>query len=236
MRIILTGASGWIGSYVADILIAAGHEVHALIRPTSVITNNNVITHVSDAIPFEPDLLICLAWIAKPNEYLTSQENLECLIKTQALLNQCSGRVVVIGTCFEYDTLIGKLSENGPVKPLTLYSYTKNKLRECVQNRSNYAYIRLFYQYGPKEHQERFVPKIILKLLSRKEVQLSGGQQLRDYLHVYDVANAIVTIALSNVSGIFNVGSGKAVSQYEIATTIGEITGRQNLLGFGYSQ
>lgn len=240
MKIIVTGASGWIGSFVARDLVRRGHDVHAIVRPSADIRrlgrlSNGIAYHFGavDALPFKPDVLICLAWIARPSEYLVSPENDECLAMTKRLLAGYDGRVVVAGTCFEYDTALGRLSEDSPVKPLTPYSFAKNELRKFVETLPNAAYMRFFYQYGPREHPDRLVPKVIRRLMQGDPINLTHGEQLRDYLHVEDVASAVNTIALSKIQGVVNVGSGSAIKQKDLLGGIGKLMGKSELLRFG---
>ena len=239
MRILLTGAGGFIGSHVARELLRAGHEVHASVREGSDLRRVADLPALRvhrgplDQVPVRPDLLVSLAWIATPGKYLEGPENLDCLRETRSLLSKVECRAVVAGTCFEFDTSLGRLREDSPVKPTTLYARCKDELRREVETRHDSAWVRFFYQYGPWEDERRLVPAVIRALLKGQEAKVSPGGQRRDFLHVEDVASAVRAVAESRLTGCVNVGSGEAPTVKEIVTTIGEAVGRPELLRFG---
>jgi UDP-glucuronate decarboxylase len=240
MRVLLTGATGFIGSHVARELIRRGHEVHCTLRPSSdrrriADIEDRLVIHPGDMdhVPVRPDLAVHMAWYAVPGKYLTAPENRDCLEASKRLLGKLDCRVVFAGTCFEFDTSLGKLREDSPVKPATLYSQCKDELRREVELRSGSAWVRFFYQYGPWEDERRFVPNVILSLLQGREAKLSPGDQGRDYLHVEDVASAVCAVAESRLEGCVNVGSGEAPTIKDLAARLGELAGRPDLLRFG---
>jgi nucleoside-diphosphate-sugar epimerase len=239
MKILLTGAGGFIGSHVARELLRAGHEVHAVVREGSDTRRIDDLPALRvhrgklDDVPVRPELLLSLAWIATPGKYLEAPENRDCLEGTRRMLSKVDCRAVVAGTCFEFDTSLGKLREDSPVKPTTLYARCKDELRREVEARPNSAWVRFFYQYGPWEDERRLVPAVIRNLLKGQEAKVSPGGQRRDFLHVEDVASAVRAVAESRLTGCVNVGSGEAPTVKEIVTTIGEAVGRPELLRFG---
>jgi nucleoside-diphosphate-sugar epimerase len=240
VKVLLTGATGFIGSHVARALLHGGHEVHAVVRPTSdrrriadIERALTIHTGEMDHVPIAPDLLIHLAWYAVPGRYLTAPENRDCLAASARLLRRVACRAVFAGTCFEFDTTLGRLSEDSATKPTTLYAESKDALRREVVARENAAWVRFFYQYGPWEDERRLVPSIMRALLRGEPQKLTPGDQRRDFLHVEDVAAAVCAIATSGLTGPVNVGSGHAPSVKEIAQTIATLAGRPDLLRFG---
>jgi len=257
MKVLITGASGFVGSHVARLLVAEGCEVHALVRESS---NRWRIQDIlpsmylwqSDLVAFEnmnaylqeikPELCIHLAWYAVPGKYLNSQENLDSIQASINLLSQLAElgckRFVGIGTCFEYDLSLGYLSESSLTKPITLYAATKVALSTILQQfaqitEMEIAWIRLFYQYGPMEDERRLIPGIISSLLRDEVVKTTKGEQIRDFLHIEDVASAIWAVAKSNVSGVVNVGSGQPVTVGQIALELGNLLGKPDLIHLG---
>jgi nucleoside-diphosphate-sugar epimerase len=145
---------------------------------------------------------------------------------------------VGIGTCFEYDLSLGYLSESSLTKPITLYAATKVALSTILQQfaqitEMEVAWIRLFYQYGPMEDERRLIPGIISSLLRDEVVKTTKGEQIRDFLHIEDVASAIWAVAKSNVSGVVNVGSGQPVTVGQIALELGNLLGKPDLIHLG---
>ncbi len=240
MRILLTGAAGFIGSHVARELVRAGHEVHATVPPTDDLwrirdMEGALRLHrgTLDLVPVEPDLVINLAWYAVPGKYISAPENRECLEQSLRLLGKIKCRAVFAGTCFEYDTSLGRLSEESPTKPTTLYARCKDALRREVEKRPDSAWVRFFYMYGPYEDPRRLVPSAMLSVLRGRPVEVSPGEQRRDFLHVEDAASAVCAVAMSRLEGVVNIGSGMAPTVREVVNRIGELGGRPDLIRLG---
>jgi len=257
MKVLITGASGFVGSHVARLLVAEGCEVYALVRESSnrwrirdilpsmylrqsdLVAFENVNTYLQE---IKPELCIHLAWYAVPGKYLNSQENLDSIQASINLLSQLAElgckRFVGIGTCFEYDLSLGYLSESSLTKPITLYAATKVALSTILQQfaqitEMEVAWIRLFYQYGPMEDERRLIPGIISSLLRDEVVKTTKGEQIRDFLHIEDVASAIWAVTKSNVSGVVNVGSGQPVTVGQIALELGNLLSKPDLIHLG---
>jgi nucleoside-diphosphate-sugar epimerase len=103
----------------------------------------------------------------------------------------------------------------------------------CRVHQLSYAWPRVFFLYGPNEHPDRLVSSVIRSVLQGQEARCSHGRQIRDYLHVQDVADAIVSVVDSSVEGPINIGSGTAVTLQEMILTIGRALGREDLLKLG---
>ena len=240
MIVLLTGATGFIGSQVARELLRRGHEVHATIRPTSdrrrlrdIESRLRIHDGDLDAVPVDADVVVHMAWYAVPGKYLTAPENRDCLEASRRLLSKVKGRAVFAGTCFEFELTEKPLREDSPTKPLTLYAECKDALRQEVERRPDSAWVRFFYQYGPWEDTRRLVPAVINAQLKGEPSKVSPGLQRADYLHVEDVASAVCSVAESRLQGCVNIGSGEAPSVREIVTKITERGGRPDLIQWG---
>ena len=258
MRVFVTGASGFIGSHLVSVLLQAGCEVAILVKPESSLWRlQKHISHlriiqgdlstIDDLSPqlgkFQPEACMHLAWYAEPGMYLKSNQNIPCLVNSLSLLNLlieigCK-QVVMAGTCAEYDTDIGyPLTETSPTKPLTIYAASKLSLSILGQQMAadahiRFAWARLFYLYGKTEDKRRMVPGVINTLLRNETFLATPGEQVRDYLHVEDVASALWFIAQNQQSGIFNVSSGEPITIRNLMESIGDILGKSELLRFG---
>ena len=257
MRVLLTGATGFVGSHVARLMVRDGADVFALVREGSdtwriddiapmlrlvrgdLLDAEAVKRHVDEV---RPELCIHLGWYAEPGKYLESMLNLDMLAASLSLVSELAEvgcrRFVGAGTCFEYDTAIGYLSESSPQRPLTLYASCKASLGHVLEHVLNVtgmetAWLRLFYLYGPFEDRRRLVPSIANALLAGDEARATEGWQTRDYLHVEDVASALWAVAQSSLSGAANVGSGVPVAVRDVVTGIGDIVGRPELVRLG---
>ncbi len=257
MKVFLTGASGFIGSHVARVLLDAGCDVTALVRPTTDLWR---LSGVAERISFvtadlsetasigkhldriRPDACIHCAWYAEPGKYLNSNENIGSLTGSLGLLEELirvgCRQIVLVGTCFEYRMHGGLLSETDPAGPETIYAAAKLSFNMMAQHLAKpagvrLAWARLFYQFGPYEDERRVVPAVIKTLLRGETFPASPGEQIRDYLHVRDVASALWALVDRQVEGIVNIASGNGVTMRRLMETIGTLLGRLELIRFG---
>jgi nucleoside-diphosphate-sugar epimerase len=254
LRVLITGATGFIGSHVARLAVEQGAEVCLVIRPESNtwrirdllsnvrtwpgdLTDSDAIHHCVSQI--RPNLCIHLAWFAEPITYWHSVENLASLAGSLSLVRELIAagcqRLVAIGTCAEYDWSGDRLAEDSPVIPHTLYAATKASLASILEQFNvsgglQSAWLRLFWQHGPYEDARRLVPYLIQSLLRREAATLQDASRIVDFLHVSDVAAAIWAVAISSVTGSVNVGSANPVSVGDVATTIADLIGARDLL------
>lgn len=257
-KIILTGANGFIGRHSIPFLIEKNYEVHAIFNDTKsnfqdFEDNDNLIWHQCNLldlkeqkklfIDIQPTYLLHFAWYTTPREYWTSLENLRWVQASIGLImnfeENGGKRMVLAGTCAEYDWNYGYLSEHvTPLRPTTLYGTCKNSLRDIALQFSNetcisYAWGRIFYLYGPFENSLRIIPYVINSLLSHKYANCTDGNQIRDFLYVKDVASAFVELLDSNVEGSINIASGEPITLREIIYEIANRLDKQELIKFG---
>ena len=189
-----------------------------------------------------PDICFHFAWHAEPGKYLESPENEILRQKSVALAEMLARagcrKLVSAGTCFEYEFGPDYLAEESPLGPKSPYARAKAALQEDLSKLSstsgmNVLWPRLFYQFGPFENERRLVAGIIKSIFDGRPARLTPGGQIRDYLHVEDVAGAIVAAAESDLVGPINIGAGRPVSVREVATTIGRLLGRPELIEIG---
>ena len=254
-RVLVTGASGFIGRHCLRPLRDRGYEVHAVGRRARQDVDA-VTWHETDLLDscavaelldfVRPTHLLHFAWYADPRDYRTSIDNLRWVVASIELLRHfyAAGgrRAVFAGTCFEYDPRFGYFSEGlTPELPATLYGVCKNSLRQLVVAYAaraglSAAWGRIFYLYGPHEAAPRLVPSVILSLMRGETARCTHGRQLRDFLAVQDVAEAFVAILESNVEGAINVGSGEPVTIRSIVTRIASILHAEGRIDFGALQ
>ena len=233
MKIAVSGATGFIGGHVLGALAGRGAEIVAICRaPAGDLKNipgiEVAVMDLEDAGAdcFDrlgrPDALIHLAWGGLPN-YL-SLHHFETELPYQyrflsSMVRAGLKSLVVSGTCFEYGMQSGGLSESMPSRPDNPYGFAKDALRrqlEYLRDECPFAlsWGRLFYLYGDGQSPKSLLP--LLKTAVRKGervFKMSGGEQLRDYLPVSEVANYLVEMAVRQEDlGVVNVCSGKPIS------------------------
>ena len=255
--VLLTGATGFIGSQILRLLLKRGYKVRLVLRETRqdqlallagverIITSPDIFIENSrwwKSACKDVDMVIHAAWYVEPAKYLQSTENINCLIGT---LNMAMGaseamvrRIVGIGTCSEYELSTRKLSAQAALKPTTSYAATKvsvfltlSQLLEQVN--VEFLWCRLFYLFGEGENSRRLVPYLREKLSAGAQAELTSGNQVRDFLNVCDAAEMIVDAAISNSQGAVNICSGEAITIKKFAEQIAEEYGRRDLLKFG---
>jgi nucleoside-diphosphate-sugar epimerase len=254
-KVIVTGASGFLGRHVIASLLSRDCEVHAFSRsdapawkPKSVRWHGVDLRNRSLARPLleqvRADGLIHLAWHTAHADYWTSRENLDWTAASLALLRDfgdCGGRrVVVAGSSAEYDwTAPSPLDEaRSPLRPSSLYGHCKNALRQVLQSWAplagmSWAWGRIFNLYGPFEKPERLVSRVIGVLEAGRALPFDDGSLVRDFIHVADAADAFAALYASPVEGAVNIASGSPVSVRDVVATIAASLGRPDQVQFG---
>jgi nucleoside-diphosphate-sugar epimerase len=252
-RVLLTGAGGFIGSHCIEPLVARGYEVHAVSRVPRTGDVRGATWHVADLLApgaaaalvdaVKPTHLLHLAWYVVPGKLITAPENFDWVTASLQLVRRFAEaggqRAAVCGSGYEYDWNHGYCTEGlTPCVPDTVYGACKHALHEMLrtsaaQQKLSLAWPRVFFLYGPAEHPQRLVSSVIRSLLAGEPAKASHGRQIRDYLHVQDVADGLVAVLDADVQGPINVSSGQATTLREIVLTIGRLTGHPELIQLG---
>ncbi len=252
-RVLITGATGFIGRQCLPLLLEQGYEVHAATIEQPSPELPDVRWHQMDLLDASqtqrlvesvaPSHLLHFAWYTAPGKYWSTPENLRWVQASLELLRdfvRAGGqRVVMAGTCAEYDWDYGYCSEfTTPLHPRTLYGTSKHALQQLVEAFArevgvSVAWGRIFFLYGPYEHPGRLVSSVIRALLNEEPAMCSHGNQIRDFLYVKDVADAFVTLLGKDVSGAVNIASGYPLSIRDLVYKIATRLGREDLIHLG---
>ncbi|TWT72945.1 dTDP-glucose 4,6-dehydratase [Allorhodopirellula solitaria] len=253
MRVLVTGASGFVGQWVVKGLIRRGHSVIAVGRRNVPVDADasgpiqwrscNLLDQadVESLVASEQAAgLIHCAWDTTPGAYWTSSENLKWVAGSLHLLEafvRCGGRrVVIAGTSAEYDWSGDETlhEDTSAVVPGTLYGTAKNSLHHILQqwtptNDLSLAWGRIFCPYGPGENAARLVPRLIQALSSGEPLPFDSGSLIRDFLCVKDVGDAFAEVFDSGFEGTVNVASGCELSIGELVRMISRCVGNERV-------
>jgi UDP-glucose 4-epimerase len=245
--ILLTGATGFLGSHILDRLLIDGYNVAILKRSWSDTWR---INHLLNQIKiFNLDLTSLeeifqsikpqyIIHLATSYSKFDSDVDLDSMHKANILFPVELLEVGVkyglkgfinTGTFFEYDCSQQPVNENSPIKPFNLYAQTKLDFELILKSyavKININTFRIFSPYGEKDN-NKLIPMLIQKALSKQTIQLSDGMQKLDFIYSLDVANAYVkaleAMFLEKEPGcynIYNLGSGIPTSVREVVSVI----------------
>lgn len=255
-RILLTGATGFIGRHCVGSLAEHGWEVVA-VTSGKIPETAGLDPATADALVWcradlldpgvpsrliretRPDALLHLAWrlvAGSLENYRWTRASLQLLME----FAEAGGRrAVFAGSCAEYDwTAPQPLTEDAPRRPATTYGLCKNALGELFDNYRreidlSAAWARIFFLFGPGEAETRLVASIVRALLAGEPANSTHGRQLRDYLYVEDLSEALAQLVDSDAQGPINVASGTAVRLKDLVREAARQIGREDLVRLG---
>jgi nucleoside-diphosphate-sugar epimerase len=239
-------------------LLGRGHAVTALVLPGDPMDRirdlegrfDPIFGRLSDLSAIravltdsQPDACIHLAWYAEPGKYLDAPENVACLSESLAFLQELfragCRQAAVAGTCAEYEaTREPAREEETPLRPATLYAAAKCACywvsrHLAAASGARLAWARLYLPYGPGEDLRRLVPAAIRALRKGNPFPATAGDQVRDFIHVGDAADAFCSLVERGADGPFNIASGRPVTVRALLEILGRRLGRPDLVRFG---
>ena len=259
MKVLLTGASGFVGSYVLRQLLALpGAEVGVLLRDPrgawriQADLPRTEVLHASlddaDALEaavggFAPSHVAHLAWsgvLGKDRNDPSQRANVGRSTRLLEVAAQAGARHFIgLGSQAEYGPCQAKIDEATPTAPTTLYGEAKlstcrTSAELCERFGMRFAWLRLFSSYGPQDSPEWMIPYLTLKLLHRERPAVTAAEQLWDYIYVDDAAAAIAAVVRSEqAAGVFNLGSGTAPRLRDIIEMVRDAIDPSLPVGFG---
>lgn len=247
-RVVLTGATGFIGSYLAEELVAQGYEVLALRRRQSdawrVVAiaerlswvNNDEAGWEQRVRDFQPEYLVHAAWLGVSAEQRDDwQSQLSNLTFTMQLLQAVQQgslkKVVVLGSQAEYGAFEGRIDESHSTLPTAAYGAVKVATLQlvrayCEAQGLDWYWLRVFAVFGPREDAHWFVSFVSANLLRQQPPDLTGCEQRYDYTFAPDLVRAIVQTlpAGPGRSGVYNIGANQATSLRQLVDTLAGLT------------
>lgn len=256
-RILVTGASGFVGAAMVRQLVAQGRQVAVLLRAGSdtrrlhgLLNKITVLRGSLDALSavqpaihaFAPEAVAHLAWEGvkgADRNHAVQLKNVVASIETYQIARASGASYFVgLGSQAEYGPRTGRISEDMPTHPTTVYGATKlgtGLMLERLSAASDFAFgwLRLFSTYGPQDDPSWLIPYVTTQLLSGAKPSLTGAEQVWDYLYVDDVAAGVIAAIDARARGIFNLGSGRACPLRDIITMVRDWVDPDLPLGFG---
>jgi nucleoside-diphosphate-sugar epimerase len=241
MRVAVTGAAGFIGRHVVAQLEKRGVSPTLVSRsgpagPEAASRHSVVQLDIGNAptdayaLLGRPNVLIHLAWGGLPNYSSAHHAERELPAHRaflEGLLSSGLGSLTVTGTCLEYGLQSGALREDLPTAPVTAYGRAKDELRKWLEELQrikpfDLTWARLFYLHGEGQAQGSLLPQLEAAIeRGDATFNMSGGQQLRDYLPVAEAAQYLVALALNGRdNGVVNVCSGRPTSVQALVQSV----------------
>ncbi len=259
MRVLLTGATGFVGSHLLARLLREPkeHTVAIVLRKgrdpwriadmldrVQVIEGDLARAHdLAESVSgFAPDTVLHLAWGAVRGKSgdLSQVDNVANTLELVKLAHLAgAGHFVGLGSQAEYGPCLHRIDEAQPARPISLYGTAKLCAgllsgRMCAEAGLRFAWLRLFSAYGPKDDPKCLIPFLCRSFLAHEHAATTAGEQLWDYLYVEDAAEAIYRVALTpDASGVFNLGSGTVHAIREVAERLRDLMDPQAAIGFG---
>lgn len=258
-KVLVTGATGYIGTYLIEILLKKGYAIiasssnvnSAINKPwfKDVVYKPLDFSAINEEINYfeyfdKPDILIHLTWEGLPNyleAFHTDQNLLRHKLFLKNLIDHGLTDITVTGTCLEYGMQEGCLVETLNCEPQNAYGKAKLLLYKYLENYANdksisLKWVRLFYMYGDGQSSKSLISQLD-KAISEKEAvfNMSGGKQIRDFLPVEKVVEYLMLIALQDkVEGIINCCSGKPVTVENFVLSYLKNNQKEITLNLGY--
>ena len=259
MKILVTGAGGFVGAAVVRKAVRNGHEVFGTVRPGSSDGRLVDIAPHFRLVPVDlrdrvevtarmrelrPDTVVHVAWSGVSNRDRLDRLQITDNIETSCHLLDASvetgvSKFVGLGSQGEYGPYQRKITEQDLPKPTTLYGASKLAVyyltrQLAAQAGISYAWMRLFSAYGPRDNPVWLIPSLIQEMLAGRRPKTTLGEQSWDYLFIDDIASAILAVSTSKTAeGAFNLGSGQSIRVKSVVEKIRDLIAPQMELVFG---
>ena len=239
-KILIVGGTGFIGYHLAKKLINKNLKVFSLSsrKPKKLRYLKGVkylVCDITDKKKLKKIIKNKFEYIVNLSGYVDhanfkktfNSHFLGCKNLTEIFLKNPPIKFVQMGSSSEYGKLKSPHYEFLKCKPVSAYGKakllaTKHIINLYYKNKFPSVVLRLYQAYGPKQDPNRVIPYVISQCAKNKTFPSSDGKQLRDFVHVYDVVNAIIkSLNSKNAEGeIINIGSGKAIQIKKIILKI----------------
>ena len=238
MRVLITGASGFIGKNLIKTFLDDDVEILAISRKKNRSQKNicwirDDLNNVESLFPiimkFQPTIIYHLAWEGIPDfSFRQCAKNIKCSIDFLQHISRVNSikKIIITGTCLEYSQRNGICNENDVINPVNWFEWSKNLIniysRMIFQDKDIKIYwARLFYVYGQFQRKESLIPSIMKSFKMGLFPEIKNISNCNDFINVFDVTNGLNKFATIDApSGIYNFGSGQLTEVMEIVKTL----------------
>jgi len=229
-RVLVTGATGFVGRHTLKTLMTLGFEVVTPSRQDCDLLDPAQMRAMLDRV--RPTHILHCAWQVTHGRFWTAPENLDWVAATLLLARHAAAlgvaRFVGVGTCAEYDWSDGgpgRRAETDATRPDTPYGRAKLATATLLGDLFapagvSFAWARLFHLFGPGEHPARFVPSIAIPLAEGRPATVRHGGLVRDMIAAVEAGAALAAMVGSDIEGPVNIGSGEGASLAALAGAI----------------
>jgi len=253
MKVIVTGASGFLGSWICRIL-ASEHNVIGLVQKNSSTKNlkgiNNVEIFAEEVLSWPqcikevaPYTLVLSDWWGVENVHRNDPKQFENVLRLQSVVASAISsnvqNIIGVGSQAELGAVSETIFESQIDAPTTLYGAAKVDARNALfglTKNSNIraSWMRIFSTYGPLDYGNWLIPDTIRALSANKEMKLTLGAQQWSYLHAFDLGMAFLQVINDpEINGVINVGNPQTITIREVTEIIGNYFSNIELLKYG---
>lgn len=245
MRVLVTGATGFIGTPLCKVLVDRGHDVMGISRksPTDraqLCGATHVTYRMGETLPesvvsFSPEVMVHLSWNGIPDfSSDTCTTNVTTQIQFLAETERLSRlrKILVAGSCSEYGAQRGLCQETDRNPPDSYFSWAKQTLCDyfhlvCKERSVRLLWFRIFYVYGPGQRSAALIPTLLRAFRSGQEPNIRNPNAANDFIFIDDVVNALVLgIEQDDAVGILNLGSGRQSTVLEVSQVAERLVSR----------
>ena len=248
MKILLTGATGFIGSHIAEELIIQGFKVVALKRSSSDLWRcksfkhkilwidcDNIFDAETEIIKCNPDILIHAAWsgvsASDRDNWIEQEKNLTFFVSLLEIVKKTNiSKIIALGSQAEYGSFEGLIDETQPTNPNNAYCAIKVCASVLLRSfaelyKIDWYWIRIFSVFGEGEDSKWLIPAVISKLINNEPIQLTSCEQQYNYLYIEDFVSQLLSVVIckENKSGIYNLCNSESIVLKDLLITIAEL-------------
>lgn len=248
MKILIIG-NGFLATSIVERLESEGHEVLIFSRTRSArVQCSQVLGDIFDYAEFikvfdwKPQVVIHTAWITTPGVYRNDLSNYQyadfAANLAKSVANSEIEHLIILGTCAEYGRQRGPSTAGlTMLSPTSLYAQQKvvafNSVKELLRESNvRFTWARIFYPYGPKQDQNRLIPRLIHSLKNREPIVLADTSSIYDWITIRDIASAISWILDNNLPTEIDVGTSFGFTNRELLITLEKLLQTSNQLPF----